>query len=411
MVADGMSIGAFTLADIAIRRQTGRGSAWIDLWARPGVRRSLVSTRAADSIVTDSAAGGSAWGCGRRLNNGAINWHEGVAFEPILVSARNAGKATGLVTTTRVTHATPASFAANVPTRNMEAEIATQLLDRRIDLILGGGAKFLTPELLAEHADLAVVRNAGELRGHAHTPGRLVGLFSPDHMAYDRDRADDQPSLREMSLLALERLALHPSGFVLQIEGGRVDHGAHANDIVATLFDQIAFDEAVRAVSHWAEQRGDTLMIVTTDHGTGGPEFSRYEQQSHECLDRLLGARHTLSWIGNRIGETRHDDPAAMFRDLAREHLDATLSDEQTDWLRRALAGERTNAFDGANSLDAAVAAVMANHLGVGWVSTDHTAEHVDATAVGPGAEALPPRVENYELHRLVTAALGLRVP
>ena len=149
-------------------------------WAKQGVRRSMMDTASADSIVTDSAAGGSAWGCGERVDNGAVCFNRHGEIEPILVTAKRAGKATGVVSTARVTHATPASFFATVPNRGAEKLIAEQMLERGVDLALGGGAKHVTQDLLAAHPDVAVVRTADEMRAAARTDGRLVGLFNDD---------------------------------------------------------------------------------------------------------------------------------------------------------------------------------------------------------------------------------------
>src|SRR5690606_36379424 len=125
-------------------------------------------------------------------NNGAVNiTPDGVKHEPILVTAKKAGLATGLVTTTRVTHATPAGFIGNAPSRSMEREIAVQMLDRRVDVMLGGGERYFGAETLAPHADLAVVRSRDELlaaspevgTGRADA-GRLLGIFARDHVPW-----------------------------------------------------------------------------------------------------------------------------------------------------------------------------------------------------------------------------------
>lgn len=144
LVVDGMSIGTFTIADMVMRQRgdgsPGAGSHWARLWGETGTRRSMMSTRAADSLVTDSAAGGSAWGCGHRLYNGSICFdRDRGELTPILVSAKEAGKSTGLVSTARITHATPASFVATVPSRNMEKIIAEQELERGVDVLMGVG--------------------------------------------------------------------------------------------------------------------------------------------------------------------------------------------------------------------------------------------------------------------------------
>jgi len=413
LVTDGMSVGTFTLADMTIHRRTGRRSQWVRLWNQPGVHQGTMSTRAADSLVTDSAAGGSAWGCGERLYNGSICFSKQTGeIEPILIAARNAGKSTGVVSTARVTHATPASFYANVPSRNMEDEIARQLLDREIDLALGGGATYLTEDLLADHPGVTAVRTAAEMRAAAETPGRLVGIFTDGHMSYELDRkahaTGAEPHLRDMSMLAIDRLSTNPEGFVLQIEAGRVDHGGHANDFPASLHDQIAFDETIAAVRDWAEGRDDTLVIITTDHGTGGPELTVYKEQSHAGFDTLLQARRTLSWIAERVTDGPLDTAPDRLRTLVARHCGVELSEDELEWALRPLHGERVNGFNAANNPVAALGAVMANHWGVGFVSTNHTAEHVNATAFGPGADALPAFLENYELHALMTTALGL---
>lgn len=410
LVVDGMSIGTFTIADMVMRRRGGHGSHWANLWSTPGVRRSMMSTRAADSLVTDSAAGGSAWGCGRRLPNGSICFDTADGeLEPILVTAKRAGKSTGLVSTARITHATPASFVATVPSRNMERIIAEQELGRGVDVLLGGGAKYFSDDLLAEHPDLTVVRNADAMRRAAGTRGRLLGLFNDDHMSYELDRTDSEPHIREMAMLAIDRLSKNENGFVLQVEAGRVDHGGHANDFPAMLHDQIAFEETVDAVSTWAMARDDTLVIITTDHGNGGPELSLYKDEAAEGVETLLAVRHTLSWILGRLGETPRDGWPGGLRELVREHAGVSLTDEQVEWALKPTRGERVDPFRGANTLVSAVGKVMADHFGIAFVSKNHTAEHVEATAFGPGAEALPHRIENYELHALMTNAMGIR--
>ena len=368
----------------------------------------MMSTRSADSFVTDSAAAGSSWGCGKRVNNGEICWHNGREIEPILVAAKRAGKATGLVTTARVTHATPASFIAGVPKRSMEDEIARQILERGVDVVLGGGAVFVTPELLDTYPGVAVVRTAEQLRAASSTPGRLVGVFTDSHMAYELDRPANEPHLKEMALTAIGRLENNPAGFVLQIEGARVDHGGHANDFPASLFDMIAFDQTVAAVADWASKRDDTLLIVTTDHGTGGPDLTVYGEASRHGFETLLGVSHTLSWVLQRLRGTPPDDQPVRLGQLINEHCGVKLTDDEIDWALRPTHGERVNGFNGATSVVSALGSVMANHFGVAYISTNHTAERVEATAMGPGADTLPSRIENYELHGLMTAALAL---
>lgn len=211
MVSDGMSFGTLSLGDMFIRQSQPKdqqvGGRWTRLWKEPGVRRATARTHALDSLVTDSAAGGCAWGSGRHINNGAINMlPDGTQLLPIQVQAKQAGKAIGVVSTARITHATPASFYANAARRDYEQIIAEQLLTRGVDVALGGGARFFPKELLDQHASVHVVRAAAELAA-APEKGRLLGIFDPTHIPYVIERPATVPSLPDMTLAALDRLS------------------------------------------------------------------------------------------------------------------------------------------------------------------------------------------------------------
>ena len=156
LVADGMSIGTLSMGNLMNERQYGRTSHWIQLYRsdRP-YHRGLMDMASADSFVTDSSAAASSWGSGHRINNGGVNWSvENEPLRPINHIFRDAGKATGLVTTTRITHATPAGFAAVVPSRNLEDEIAVQYLDAEVDLLMGGGDRHFSAEKRRDQRDL-----------------------------------------------------------------------------------------------------------------------------------------------------------------------------------------------------------------------------------------------------------------
>ncbi|MEO1583526.1 MAG: alkaline phosphatase [Planctomycetota bacterium] len=406
VVSDGMSTGTMTLAEM-MRDVKGLGpSHWSRLWQRPGVRRAACTTYAADGWVTDSAAAGSAWGIGEHINNRAINFTpEGRTPEPIFLTAKALGKATGLVTTTRLTHATPAAFIANVPSRDLEQDIANQMIERGVDIALGGGARFFSEDLRAGHDDLIHMTSRDELLSSQHGSGRVLGVFDRSHLDYEIDRPDEQPSLSEMARAALDRLSTAPDGFVLQIEGGRVDHGAHANDAPATVFDQIAFDEAVGVVAEWAGERDDTLVIVTTDHGNANPGLTYYGSRGVESFERLANATGSFDAV-MRAAKAQGDSLESLADALQRiMAVDLTESDIAT--LRRAhVDRERTDAFDIANGIEPAMGAVLANHFGVAFVSPNHTADLVEVTAFGPGSEAMPHLIDNVDLHTMAVAAM-----
>lgn len=412
LVSDGCSFGTLTLADQFIKARENRESHWVSLMRKPGVRRGLMYTSSADSITPDSAAAGSAWGIGVKINNNAVNrLPDGTMPEPILVTARKAGKSTGLVTTTRVTHATPASFIANARSRSEEPLIATQMLERGVDVVLGGGRRFFPEELLARHSEVKVVRTADELRA-APKSGRVLGLFHNDSLPYVPDREPEHPGLPEMTREALTRLSQNPAGFVLQVEGARVDHAAHANDAVSLIRDQVEFDDAIVVAMEFASGRDDTLVIVTTDHGNANPGMTLYRENARLGLERIAQAKHGFEWIETVLVTAGKDAELItdMLLSLLPEVYGLEPSEADRDLLARAVRKQPVMPFRGFPGLTGVLGSVLANHFGISFISGNHTSDHVECTAVGPGSELLPPVLENTELHGLMLAATGMRV-
>ncbi len=410
MVSDGMSMGTLTLAHLASIRRHQKPSAWVSLWNRSGVRRATATTMSADSLVTDSAAGGSAWGSGVHINNGRINVApDGRQLMPIQVRAAQAGKATGLVTTTKVTHATPASFIANAPLRDMEGLIAENIMDRRVDVTLGGGAKFFPDALLAKHADCKVVRNLDELNASASNPGRLLGLFAPSHVPFELDRKPGVPTLTQMTRVALDRLAKAPNGFVLQVEGGRVDHAAHNNDAPSLIAEQLAFDDAIAEVLRCVEGRDDTLLVLTTDHGNANPGLTLYGERSFTAFDRIAKATASSDAIADQLTAIKDKgERVAKAPGIIQAATGIKLDATELRLLERSLGKERVAPFAELNDPIHVMNGLLANSFGVSFVSGNHTADMVEVTAMGPGSQNLRPLIDNIELHGLMVSALDL---
>ncbi len=426
MVSDGMSLGTLIMAERHQRRQAGRGTHWLGLYSRPEVRRGMMDTASANSLVTDSAAASSAWGGGVRVNNGSVNCApDGRLSLPIMELAHSQGLRTGLVSTATITHATPAGFAAKVPLRADELQIACQYLERRIDVILGGGRKFFTPDLRPDRLDLvdqyskagySVALDAAALSA-APASGPLLGLFDEGHMPYSLDRASDPallatvPTLATMARAALARLESSPRGFLLQVEGARIDHGAHANDIGALLYDQLAFDETLGVVLEWLKGRDDTLLIVTSDHGNSNPGLNgvgKAYADTDACFDLVARFRHTNTWVLEGLSAT---STLAAIRDRVVEGTGIALDDEELDIVRRALRAELRESYRVRNSALIAFAQVLANHISVGWTGISHTADFTELAALGPGSEPIQGVVRNFEMYGVMARALGLEFP
>lgn len=418
LVADGLCNGTVGLAHHWKLRNEQRPLNWIRLFEREDMRRAYQDTASASSPVTDSAAAASAWGCGQRVNNGSINTTaDGRELKPILSYAKEAGKATGLVTTCRITHATPAGFATNVPQRGQENEIARQYLKREIDVLLGGGARHFRQEQEDGSVIDYLPRFQGEgyevvtdAAGLAAAAGRspLLGLFSDSHLPYAIDRKHDRslesvPGLGEMFRVSLDRLDGMKDGFFLQVEGGRIDHAGHANDPGGILHEFLEFDECIPIALEYIEAHPDTLLIVTTDHGTGGCQLDGLGPayvESGPALDRINQLKYSFEWLDKRFRATGQFNPMPVKMALG---IDAT--EEQAAIVQTALDDE-VQYLSGA--LTEAFGQQLKDMTAVGWTSSKHTSECVELFAFGSGSHALPPFIKNFELFDFMMEALGV---
>ena len=275
-----------------------------------------VETSATDSRVTDSAASATAYACGIKTVNGAISVDTtGAPCRTVLEAAEARGMATGLVATSRITHATPAAFAAHVASRASEAEIARQLPASGVDVLFGGGRTYFadrsgdarpTDTLVADMMVADGWTVATDRAGYdAIRTTPAAAILADSHLAYEIDRDEtDQPSLAEMATRALDLLAASPDGrergFFLMVEGSRIDHAGHANDPAAHLGDVLAYDRAVAAVLAWAARDGHTLVVSTADHETGGMTLGRDGIYAWDPAP-LLAATASLERLAERV--------------------------------------------------------------------------------------------------------------
>lgn len=239
----------------------------------------IAHTHALDKLVTDSAASATALASGSKTNNGMIGMlPDGRKTVTLMQLARDRGMKTGLVSTSSITHATPASFMAHVTSRKFESIIAGQLIRSDVDVLLGGGKSFFIPKsdstsrrpdeknLLdaAKKNGYQLATNKNELAGF--TSGKVLGLFAASGLMHKAH----EPSINDMSLKALELVKGTEEGFFLMIEGSQIDWGGHDNDPDYVIREMMAFDKAVKTALDFAKANGETLVIVTADHETGG---------------------------------------------------------------------------------------------------------------------------------------------
>jgi len=288
------------------------------------------SAGTATAIMTGQKTNAGFIGVGSDATRGDCASANGKHLPSVLELAESSGRSTGVVTTTRLTHATPASTFAHVPERDWEndrnlteearqngcTDIAAQLIEfphgNGIEVALGGGRiKFLpydiadpenadteegrqdtrnlTQEWLQKHPNSAYVWNQQQFDSiDPKSTDHLLGLFESDHMQFEADRAEDtagEPSLAQMTRLAIEILSRNQSGYFLMVEGGRIDHGHHDNNAYRALTDGIAFADAV-AVADEMTNQNDTLIIVTADHSHTFA-FSGYPTRGNPILGKV----------------------------------------------------------------------------------------------------------------------------
>ena len=380
-VGDGMGTSHRDL----IRYATVGADGELSMDDMPYEGRSKTTPEDPKAFVTDSAAGGTAMTTGIKTFNGAVGVDvNGNPVPTILEQAGQAGKATGLVTTSQVTDATPASFGAHVVDRDDQSEIARQYLEgSQPDVILGGGEDYWYPEgnagafpdEPAEDPEEKSAGTKGNLVEQAQSLGyeyvtdtaglqaaagpKLLGLFANEEMFQanpegEGDIYEPMVPLSHMTQKAIETLSQNPEGFFLMVEEEGIDEMAHQSNARLTVKSGQQLDEAVTVAKSYAESNPDTLVIVAADHETGG-----------------LAIEDT-----NEI----QDDP-----DYPNE------------------SGEGRTAEDGPFSVTNSDKQFL-----VDWTTANHTAEDVPVTAIGPGGESLIGVYENTHIYNAMPDALGL---
>ena len=264
-IGDGMGIEEVTAA-----RKANNNTLILDQFPYSG----FSITNSSDNDITDSAAGGTAISSGEKTKNGMIGvGPDSLNLRSIMEIANVNGLSTGLISTTAITHATPASFIAHNAGRGNYEDIAKDFMMNNIDVFIGGGMnhfKFrkdgidLTLQLEKDGYD--VVYNLEDMKNS--TSNKLVGLLAKVDMPRVLDGRG--PMLEESTRKAIEILSRNKNGFILMVEGSFIDKGGHANDIEFSNTELIDMDKAVGIALEFAKANGRTTIVVTADHETGG---------------------------------------------------------------------------------------------------------------------------------------------
>jgi alkaline phosphatase len=291
MIGDGMGV-----SQIFAGLTANGGHLFLDNFKQIGFSK----TQSSNNYITDSAAGGTALSSGQKTYNGAIGVNaDSIPIQTILEMAEEKGLATGLVSTSAITHATPASYIAHQKSRASYEQIAADFMKTDIDVFIGGGYKHFSQR--ADKRDLIlelqqkgyqVLRDMNEIA--KVKSGKLAGLISDEH--------NDVAGKRKMSLplsteTALNILSQNQKGFFIMVEGSQIDWGGHGNNTIYLVKEMLDFDQAIGKALEFAAKDGETLIIVTADHETGGLSLNGGDMKTGMVKGAYTTSEHTAVMV------------------------------------------------------------------------------------------------------------------
>lgn len=417
MVMDGTSSTATTLA----RLYKGKALA-LDEMVTGGVR-----TYSAESAITDSAPAATALATGNKSNSGYVGVLPSIVSSPglkpikeedklrpvanVLEGAKRTGRATGIVATAEIQHATPAGFSAHHVNRKRFDVIAEQQVYQNIDVVLGGGKAALLPIKRKDGEDLVkVIQNKGY--DFVETKHELLkskskkiwGSFSHNALAFDMDREatnPEQPTLSQMTEKAIQTLSKDKDGFFLFVEGSKPDWAAHVNDPIGMISDVLAFDEAVAKALQFAKKDGNTMLIAVADHGNSGISIGNTNTTKgynttpvSSYIDPLKKSKMTLEGTTNKLKSdlSNVEDVAKLYG------LDNLTYDEK----------ERLKVAKKKIDIGPIFTTILANRANIGFTTGGHTGEDVFLYSYGPKKPS--GLIKNTDVAKTMAKAMGFNL-
>ncbi len=414
LVKDGVSSTTTTLA----RWYKGEPLAMDEIMSG-GVR-----TYSAESAVTDSAPAGTAMATGNKSNDKLVGVlpekiaspgvDSSLADDPlkpvanVLEGAKLEGKATGIIATSEIQHATPAAFSSHVTHRTDYDSIAEQQVYQNIDVVLGGGKNSLEAKNRKDGENLVdVIEEKGydiiETRDELlkSKSNKLWGTFAPAALAYDMDRSQtnpEEPTLAEMTKKGISTLSKDKDGFFLFVEGSKPDWAAHANDPIGMISDTLAFDEAVKEAVAFAKRDKNTLVIAVSDHGNSGISIGNQNTNSSypatpvsAYIDPLKEAKMTLEGALKQLKK----DNSNVLEVAALYGITNPTADE-------------TKALNSSTNLSKTLVQLLANRANLGFTTGGHTGEDLFMYSYGPGKPT--GLIENTDVAKSSATALGFNL-
>lgn len=428
-IGDGMGSNQVYMTDVYNRTMGREGVNFYDF---PVFR--TVSTHSANSLVTDSAAAGSALAMGVKTVNGRLgNDPDNNPVRNITEIAKANGLATGIVTSVGVNHATPGAFFGHVKSRNDLEELADQLIESDVDFVAGG--HFMTGKdrsSLSKEEWVAKAQNAGitvfEGKGaYKATKGRVILLGNNGHssLSYAIDRKEGETELADFTSAAIRHLcAASKKGFFLMVEGGKIDYGCHGKDAATTIAEINDMAKSVQlALDFAAKHPKETLIIVTADHETAGcalgagsyelhPEFIQYQKcskdQLTEKLYSLVKKEEVVSWpsvkavLSENLGFWKEVEVSKKF--------EARLTQRYKEAFLDNVLEEEKNLYSSNSVLAAeAVDYLQTNKARITWPFSSHSGAPVGLYVHGAGAQAFNACRDNADVPKTIVKVAKLK--
>jgi alkaline phosphatase len=410
--------------------------------------RALVATHSANSAVTDSAAAGTALACGVKTKNGMLGVD--VSTNPVYScawAAKQRGMKVGIISTVMTTHATPGAFYAHQPNRGLSYEIAIELAHSGFEFFGGGGldSKYKDPKAksfhkyghayrYAESKGYRVVRTLKDFEQLKRGDGKVLTRFTDSQLPCEIEVREPRktPSLKQLVLKAVEMLD-GPEGFFIMAEGGRVDWASHANDPASLMHEILALDDAVKvALEFGARHPGETLILVTADHETGGLELARDGGRPAVDAGVLTNQVCSVGQFSSLVRKRLEKDPELEFGEiepLIAENFglkfsgDAAadkmvLAADEIERLKQQLEVDRATSKKKVTEDNGymarkryvfakAVKECIDVRTGVKWNSPGHTGAKVLCTAKGCGEGDFTGELDNTDIAKKLKALLS----
>lgn len=399
--------------------------------ALDGMHMTAFRTYGADSIITDSAPGATAFACGVKASDKQLgvmpdnvtvpgvpaptDETKGRPVASVLEAARLTGRSTGLIATSNIQHASPAAYSAHWTDRGNYNEICEQQVYQNVDVVLGAGKPYLLPTSVAggKRTDGENLVDVLKARGYSFVEdraslqafsGRKVwGMFADSDMRYEMDRtafSPNQPSLADMTSKAIDILGQNPEGFFLFVEGSKVDWASHANDPIGVLSDMLAYDAAVKVALDYAKASGNTLVLCMADHGNGGMTIGNKKTDatySKLPLSALVDPLRKATITGEGVELfLAGDKTEAKIKEAL---LKYGISDPTTEEIAAVAATP-------AGSMNYTVGPMLSSRSSIGWTTGGHTGE--DLFLYFWGLSDPLGILENTDIARICAEALGV---